>query len=212
MSIKYSLLSDDSSITPKVFGNRSNSFVFEYPCENGSFCYPYEIYVPRGIYTIELWGAEGGSNFNQNYNDSLAYGGNSGYIRQKYSFSQSMNVYLYIGGKPPMNLYHNVGERGYNGGGLAQLFGGGGGGGTDIRTGKGNWNESIDSRFIVAGGGGGSRLTNTFPYKGGDAGGLEGTIGRGNKGKTSCAGSTIKEKCIGGETELHNDGTFCIVA
>ena len=84
------------------------------------------------------------------------------------------------------------------------------GGGTDIRTGKGNWDENIETRFIVAGGGGGSRLTNPVPYKGGDAGGLEGSPSNGNGGSISCYGSTIEKKCIGGykKNNWYAEGTL----
>jgi hypothetical protein len=61
---------------------------------------------------------------------------------------------------------------GYNGGGLgaARTNDGPGGGATDFRTASGPWNESLESRIIVAGGGGGSYIASA----GGPGGGVAG--------------------------------------
>ena len=209
MVIHYSLLTDNLSITPKVFGNKTNSYIFEYPCEKRSFCYPYEIKMSKGVYNIELFGAEGGYNYNHEYPIRLAVGGRSGYIQQKYKFTKDITVYLYIGGQPSLNWYEHVGERGYNGGGFGHKYGGGGGGGTDLRLKSGNWYDNLETRFLVAGGGGGSRLTIQSPFPGGDAGGLEGSPGIGNSNSVSCGGSTIQMMCIGGTYHTsYENGTF----
>ena len=136
-----------------------------------------EFVVPKtGRYKIELWGAQGG-----NYNDSTTYiGGYGAYTSGTIQLTKDDILYLYVGGQPS-NSSTSVG--GYNGGGICSTQkdtdGRTGGGATDIRLLNGNWDnaESLASRIMVAGGGGGASYESGSWYSnGGTAGGLHGLI------------------------------------
>lgn len=124
--------------SPDVF-DFTNSMV-EYPI------------LETGVYSLEVWGAEGGKR------DGTGVGGKGGYSYGEASLSKFDLLYVTVGGKGDA-----VG-RGYNGGGVAGWNGyfnpvlyGFGGGGTDIRYYANSEifnSESLNSRIIVAGGGG----------------------------------------------------------
>ena len=123
------------------------------------------ISLPRGTYTIECWGAQGG------YRSSSDYGGKGGYSVGTLTLSQSTDLYIYVGGagnSSMTSLSNNssICEGGFNGGGHRYGYKGGGGA-TDVRIGK----DSLYARIIVAGGGGSDGATNK---KGMYGGGLEG--------------------------------------
>ena len=90
---------------------------------------------------------------------------------------------------------------------------GNGGGGTDFRKKGGSWETNLDSRIIVAGGGGSARarlhgliLVN---YKGGDGGGEEGKPGKANQ--CSSAYGTQKKSLFlpcSNSSITHYDGDF----
>jgi len=128
-------------------------------------------------YKIECWGAQGGTgisgiNFYQP-------GGKGGYVSGFIFLGKSVNLYLYLGGhaaKPRLNESGRTYEKaagGWNGGGAGDYDhsddegAGGGGGATDIRLNNGEWNSfnSLKSRIMVAGAGGGSG-----PWRGDDGG------------------------------------------
>ena len=131
-------------------------------------------FIPKciGSYKVELWGAAGGS-----YEDHL--GGLGAYTSGVIQFGSDVQLYLYVGGST-----NNV-AGGYNGGAsggnrvlndINQYTGGGGA--TDIRLVNGQWYsfDSLKSRIMVAGGGGGSGKYQTY-IDGGAAGGLVGYDG-----------------------------------
>ena len=118
-----------------------------------------------GVYQIECWGAQGGYG-----------GGKGGYVSGYIHFSERIDLYLHIGGEGA--LYSP--DYSYNGGGISQI---GGGGASDVRLDSKPWDnfESLKSRIIVAGGGGGFDSTNGDGYAGA-AGGLEGQNSYNNNG------------------------------
>ena len=123
----------------------------------------------RGIYHIECWGAKGCG----------TRGGLGGYVSGYIKITNPIPLYLYIGaiGQSAQSEYA------FNGGGTGQ---GGGGGASDVRlTRNDDWSEieSLKSRIIVAGAGGGADFVWENPENGGSGGGLIGHNSSQNKGK-----------------------------
>lgn len=113
--------------------------------------------LPKGIYKLEVWGAQGG------YRSSSTYGGKGGYSVGTIAITQPTNIFIYVGGSG------NTGgtSGGFNGGGARHTYKGGGGA-SDIRIGQ----DSLYARVIVAGGGGSDGASNkTGMYGGGTTGG-----------------------------------------
>lgn len=100
--------------------------------------------LPKGIYTIECWGGQGGS-----YNSYI--GGYGGYSKGTITLTKTTTVYVSVGGAGSSSST----AAGFNGGGTGISSGRGGGGATDVRIGQ----NSLYSRVIVAGGGGGAGVT-----------------------------------------------------
>ena len=166
--------------------NSRNRFEFNYTGEYQTFVAPY-----NGTYKLEVWGAQGGDG------DSVSFGGKGGYSKGYYSMKKGETLYIYVGGEGNSSINGST-DGGYNGGG-AGIVGngrtpaGGGGGATDIRTISGDWNnsDSLDSRIIVAGGGGGAGTWYTGPsynFSGGAGGGENGTSGKGYSSEGNIAG------------------------
>ena len=129
-----------------------------------------QIDLPEGEYKFDCWGASGLTN-GPNYPALLpGYGGfASGILELK----EPLTLYLYIGGSgDPFNANKNYTTRTTRSGGA-----------TDIRLVQGVWYHpaSLNSRIIVAGGGG-AGLMDRGVYNGGDGGGLEGAPGQGSYG------------------------------
>ena len=138
----------------------------------------YAYVVPKdGKYKIQLWGAKGG--------DKNAYQGGAGaYTEGVISLTKDDILYFHVGGTVSTSRDW-IG--GYNGGGSVTYnqsgYGSPGGGATDVRLHSGPWYElaSLQSRIMVAAGGGGAdnRGEGYGDGHGGYAGGLiggEGTI------------------------------------
>ena len=132
-----------------------------------------------GIYRIECWGAQGATVFSS---EKSFEGGKGGYVSGLIKIHRLLTLYVYVGG---------VGITGsstppYNGGGYSQR---GGGGASDVRLIGGEWDdfESLKSRIIVAGGGGGTDgyvIDSVRSYDiGGAGGGINGFPSNENKGK-----------------------------
>lgn len=113
--------------------------------------------LPKGVYKLEVWGAQGG------YRSSSSYGGRGGYSVGTITITQPTHIFIYVGGSG------NTGgtSGGFNGGGKRSDYYGGGGA-SDIRINQ----DSLYARVIVAGGGGsdGSSIK-TGMYGGGTTGG-----------------------------------------
>ena len=148
-------------------------FKIEYLTANSEDYPYYQVELHPNVYFIEVWGASGGGQD----------GGKGGYSSGIIKIEKSIVLYLYVGGKGVVNPNpSSTSKGGYNGGGSGapgRLYqgeqlpnGGSGGGATDIRTLPGNWDnpQSLLSRIIVAGAGGGS--CSDYWSKGGSGGGL----------------------------------------
>ena len=103
--------------------------------------------LPKGVYKLEVWGAQGGS-----YGTNST-GGNGGYSIGIITLTAETVLYIYVGGQGTYNTTpRSFVAGGFNGGGKAGYhYGGSGGGASDIRIGT----DSLYSRVIVAGGAGG---------------------------------------------------------
>ena len=121
--------------------------------------------------TLEVWGAEGGTN------GAESSKGKGGYTRGESTQLAGKTLSIYVGGKGT-----NSGEKavaGWNGGGghHAGNWTSGGGGGSDVRVDGTGWSN----RIIVAGGGGGS----AWCYSSTGVGGHGGTATGGNAGHSN---------------------------
>ena len=161
------------------------------------------ITLPKGIYKLEVWGAQGGSY-------SSYYGGCGGYSYGTLTLIEETTVlYCYAGGQPATNSSNRVTTSGgFNGGGQGYnryysgtyTYGQGGGGGSDIRIGT----DSLYSRVIVAGGGGGTAYE-CGGTSGGYGGGTSGGAGTGfesarypsNPGTQTAGGATSNSEYTG---------------
>lgn len=146
------------------------------------------ITLPKGQYKLECWGAQGG------YRNDSTQGGKGGYSVGTITLTTATTMYLYSGGAG------NTGRAngGFNGGGLRDSYNGGGGA-SDIRIAANN----LQSRVIVAGGGGSDGApSRTGMYGGGTSGGTATQgFGFGGGGGTQTAGGA------GGN---NNSGSFGI--
>ena len=136
----------------------SNVHYFGYPCPTKTSCSPFKVeFKYNTIAFVELWGAQGGS-----ASSSVSSpGGKGGYAAGKHIFMKNTPYYFYIGamGEPK-------GKETFGGGGKGSARNqdgkgcgdGSGGGATDIRLKKGDDEESLKSRIIVAAGGAGSEV------------------------------------------------------
>ncbi len=160
-----------------------------------------------GIYTFELWGAQGGNN-----------GAKGQYVKDTLNLTKGQTVYVYVGGQgkgTDLNGSSNLGdEGGWNGGGNNYNGYGSGGGATDIRIGG----QNLADRKIVAGGGAGKSHTGlayathsryavlgqgqdaTGHHGGGGGGGYYGGLGG-----SGCAGVAYSGSSFAGGAERTTD-------
>lgn len=132
-----------------------------------------------GVYRTQLWGGSGMVQTEQ------GKAGKGGYVSGDILLTFNTNLHVYVGGSSNWGDAFNAVAGSVNG------FTGGGA--TDVRLAGGSWDqfESLKSRIMVAGGGGGSE----WPYAiGGDAGGLIGSIGYG----TDWSATSTQIKATGG--------------
>ncbi|MBE6147578.1 MAG: hypothetical protein E7168_04520 [Firmicutes bacterium] len=157
-----------------------------------------------GTYKIELWGASGG--------DIGPYkGGAGGYTSGYIHLSQGQRLQIYVGGQGSQSA-----TGGWNGGASLShdgVSGASGGGATDIRITPGSWADfdSLKSRIMVAGGGGGANYRNhtsstDLTLYGSGNGGAGGCL---NGNNSDCAGTAEQYKATAGYTtaNVHDIGT-----
>ena len=157
----------------------SKSATFSYPCSNSDICTPYTLNLSSGTYKFECWGAKGVSWGN------IAAVGLGGYSSGIIHIHSQTTFYVYIGATGRFNSVNTQIISGHPGGGA-----------TDVRTDlSDDWYdiESLKSRIIVAGGGGGSEWTYSI---GGNGGGLIGGISYSASHSTNP--SLYPEPCFGG--------------
>lgn len=145
-----------------------------------------------GTYTLEVWGAQGGSTGYAPYRSEQATGG---YAKGNIYLNKGQTVYIYVGESPYKQSHitnggaSSINPGGWNGGGRGTGAYGGGGGATDIRVGG----QTLADRKIVAGGGGGGANERSGNGTGGYGGGTTGGdglvyVGTNGKGGTQNAG------------------------
>ena len=144
-TITYQLYNNQNQLIETKTRNvlHISDITYDYTGNDQTFTVPYE-----GNYQIELWGAAGGRS------DDTPYGYGA-YTKGTIHLNKGDKLYIYIGEKGSNNRKISFNGGGYGGNG--SIFGHSGGGATDIRLIKGNWDnvESLKSRIMVAGGGGG---------------------------------------------------------
>lgn len=176
-----------------------------------------------GVYKLEAWGASGGGNV-------AGMVGEGGYTSGTVTLNKTTTLYVYVGQAGNRNISSsNAPEATFNGGGdggRAYMshninandywhLGGSGGGATDIRVVDGLWNdeESLKSRLLVAGGGGGMGCASS--HNPGHGGGLEGatTTNTGSYYGASATGGTQTSGGYGnGQFNYNNSGTWTACA
>lgn len=133
------------------------------------------ITLPKGIYKLECWGAQGGYS-SSNSGIEVGMGGKGGYSVGTITLNQKTPIYIYAGGVGSISG-NGKADGGFPNGGSSWASNtsegaGGGGGSSDIRIGT----DSLHARVIVAGGGGGGGEDNeTGGYGGGESGGASGS-------------------------------------
>ena len=151
-----------------VVATPTNTVDFDYTGTEQVFTAP-----ANGKYKIELWGAQGGSDYS-GVKASLG-----GYVSGNILLKAQEKLYVYVGESPrygSMSCYESNPNTAFN----SSHFGtcAVGGGATDVRTAIGSdWDDfnSLKSRIMVAGGGGGG----IYIGNGGASGGLIGYSGIG---------------------------------
>ena len=179
-----------------------NCIFFQFPCSKTNDCTPYEVTLPRWKYKFQVIGAAGGIQSGE----SAEIQGRGGYAEGIYKVNQNtQKFYVYIGGSGGSSTT----LKGYNGGGGSYGSASPGGGATDIRTIGGAWDlkNSLESRLIVAGGGGGTR----YEYQAGNGGGERGTQGS-HLSETYKACIGTQKGCEGKVGDRSNEGTLGIGA
>ena len=180
------------------YGYTKTAQTLEHPCS--------------GYYKVELWGAQGGGQVDA----PTRAGGKGGYVSGTTYISASDSLYVYVGGEgfqstaptdypdnyrvvaPYNQTYYaqKVRDSGfiYNGGGA-----------TDIRPIYSAWGntDSLRSRIIVAGAGGGGEAYH-WPAIGGNAGGLIGYNGASKDGVSIATGATQTSGGLNGNGTIYN--------
>lgn len=169
--ISCKLKTDKLSRTSKIY-NGPTKWTFDYTGGEQVFITPI-----KGIYKLEVWGAQGG-----NKNNYL--GGYGGYSIGTITINQFDKLYINVGGIGTAN----TAKGGYNGGGNIQAdqygFGSPGGGATHIalRSGLLSTLENCKSDILIVAGGGGGANNRSAGYGDGNGGSAGGYIG--NSGKS----------------------------
>ncbi len=163
---------------PDVFTTKiqiSNSLVLSSATTFGYTGTAQCVVLPAGKYKVEAWGA-GGMNGRFNH---TGIGGYGAYTAGEIQLSTATSFIVYVGSKPI-----SVSQCGFNGGGkgFTSYGSASGGGATDIRLVNATWDNfnSLKSRIMVAGGGGGASGYGTkggATGRGGSGGGLTGYSG-----------------------------------
>ncbi|MBQ1925602.1 MAG: hypothetical protein II180_05725 [Proteobacteria bacterium] len=124
---------------------------------------PESVVLVPGVYQFEAWGASGGGTIDEGVFHETPTG-LGGYAAGKLTIEKPTTVYIYVGGQGANAVLNKASVAGgWNGGGTGSWdtsdneAAGGGGGATDFRLVGGDWNsfDSLKSRIMVAGAGGG---------------------------------------------------------
>ena len=178
------------------------SYYYDYTGDYQTF-YAYK----SGVYKLETWGAQGGDRGASN-------GGKGGYTSGEIYLNKGEMLYIYVGGN---GNNHN----GYNGGGYipetcysdatcvrpVKAFGGGA---TDIRLVPGTWDntDGLNSRIMVAGGGGSVGAYGNTGGAGGLTGGSSSGYGSGGVGASITAAGSYRASFGKGGNGLSASGGY----
>ena len=151
-----------------VLTSGTTALPYNYTGDVQYFVAPY-----TGTYTLQVWGAQGGtiSHSGDGYAYATGTGGNGGFSQGDIYLAQGEILYIYVGGAGS-----DI-SGGYNGGGYASGWSAtdqcmaGGGGATDIR----RYGTAYENRIIIAGGGGGGAIYMNTGIPGGAGGGTDWT-------------------------------------
>lgn len=224
----------DSNKINVFFGSCKDRIKFyEYTGSEQVFVAPY-----NGKYHIELWGAAGGKVASFVKPEMLKRkNGRGAYVSGDIHLNKGDILYVYVGGKGKTGKIEKDDNRftafgypssggtgGYNGGGNGfedpeTQAGGGGGGATDVRLVGGKWDnfESLKSRIMVAGGGGG--MSRFYEYKNspsagtgesGSGGTLKGIDGKVNFGMIEYPYGRGSTQTSGYKFGIGDNGTLCM--
>ncbi len=228
-------VNDNTSMSGAIFNGQLNAeikpveYTFEYTGDYQEFVIPRD-----GYYFIEAYGAQGGPGRggNDGAANAISEGFKGSYSAGKIYFNKDEKLYIYVGSKG--NGYPVSTTGGYNGGGagdssIQYYEGGGGGGASDVRYFENItpteedliWNSDLglNSRIIVAAGGGGFRgaqsgglighssyslqATQNSGYAFGlGASGIAGTTNGGAGGGYYGGNSTTSEYYVGGSSSF----------
>ena len=164
--------------------NERGEITFSYTGDVQTFVAPY-----TGNYKIELWGAQGPGN--------SGTGGKGAYTSGEILLQKGETLYVYVGNRltySSSSCYGTNANAAFNGTTSGSCTGGGGA--TDIRLVSGEtWYDldSLKSRIMVAGAGGGAY----YSGNGGYAGGLVGQSQKGEGATQTAGGSGVEEQNLG---------------
>lgn len=182
-------------------GSSGNTTTFNYTGTVQTFVAPVE-----GDYILEAWGASGGDSAG----NTGSMSGLGGYTKGTTHLKAGQTLYVYVGetGKGNIKSYA------FNGGGPQSSlshseYGGRGGGATDFRLVNGSWDNTsgLQSRILVAGGGGGQGCASA--HNRGNGGGLTGAGTLNSSGTYALAqtvGATQTAGGYGANTKWFNSG------
>ena len=185
---EYAGLCDGCSPSEEYVIDSTYTYDYSYIDDYDTFVAPY-----TGTYSIEAWGSQG-----NDFNTTTGLGGKGAYVKGEINLNKDDVLYVYVGGQGSE----------FNGGGRKGNQYKEGGGASDVRLVSGSWDdsESLASRIMVAGSGGGGHS-----YAGGAGGALKGIDGwngsygnHGGKGGTQISGG---ERGYGG-AYIGSDGSF----
>ena len=188
--IKYTYTAPDGKVYTQTRNVIYTDYAYDYTGSVQTFVAP-----ASGYYKFQAWGAQGGGN----------NGGKGGYTSGVIKLSAKETIYVYVGQNSNYtsgSCYESNANSTFNG--YMQGSCAGGGGATDFRLINGNWNDknSLVSRIMVAGGGGG--YYDGYSGYGGVGGGLIGQSGTGigttTGFKAGTGGNQIVSSSTGSQT------------
>ena len=158
--IKYSF--PDEILKDSVIRD-GRRLTFNYPCRSKNQCNPFTVVLPKGVYTIECWGA----GYPLNYYNGYGYGA---YTKGSIQIQEQTTFFLYIGASAGM--FNAIDPTSVITSGQAS------GGATDVRLTGGEYSSfnSLKSRIMVAAGAGSSDSANGNYGHGGTLEGFNSTM------------------------------------
>ena len=96
--IEYSLINKSSG---KInVSENGKSLLFKYPCESTVYCTQYKVIIPRCVYRVSLWGAQGGDVHAGNSQTMMKdSGGKGAFVSGKIIVRKKSTFFFYVGGK-----------------------------------------------------------------------------------------------------------------